>query len=286
MPDFFEGSPPPPGPLTPMQMPQARPQWQHANIGGITAFNPSVDQNQPAAIDQELAHNSTDMEMRLNDLQKAVAAHKARGNNTGTLDKAIGIGLGVYYGQDPTNPELAQKAQSLREHRGYTHGITGDRDQIFTNAASTRQAIQAWIISASKSRNWRAVSDVQEHLPNSTDTDELLLEKLDFWRNRLAEVRGQLGGRGIPVQRPGPPGGEMPPSSVVPSGPPSSSSPSSAPLSSGISAPSGAMYAGHPPPFEVKARVGTSLEDMRLLDKNNKWHYFDKDTKGWMEFGG
>lgn len=232
------------------------------NIHGIDIQFPNV--NTPAQLgkDQDLAKASEDLKARLNDLGVAVSAQQERDKNTTLMDKVIGSAVGLYYGRDPWNDPLAgEKGSIWRQHRQYQPGAgyPVERGAVFANAGSTRQAIQAWIMAQAKTRNYRALTDVQNHIPYETDTDELHQQKMAFWRQRLGETDAQLQQRGVHV--PEPP--LAPSAGYTEPGTPSTTIESA-------------------PPFHVKSQrmVGDTL---MLEDDKGNWYYWDK---GWIKYGG
>ena len=225
MPDFFGNGPPdggpsggPPGPVTsipgttymrnpPAPQPGGAPQLFGIRKGGVELSIPNVDQPPTLAQDQSLAQRTQDLSLRLNTLRQAVMADQARAKNTPAFDKNIlnhvmGIGRGaLQYHMTPSEikgnmGQLVEQAENQRQYRASSQGMAMGRDQVFNAADASRQAIQAWILLASKSRNWKAIGDVQSHIPSAkADTNEKLLEKIDFWLDRMKDTTGELGQR-------------------------------------------------------------------------------------------
>lgn len=238
---------------------QGRAQIPYVNIKGMHAQFPNVDQPGELKLDQDLSHASEDLRARLADLNAAVTAQQKRDQNTSLMDKVIGHAVGIYYGRDPINDPLAgEKGSIWRQHRQYQPGAgyPVERGEVFANAGSSRQAVQAWIMAAAKTRNYKALTDVQNHIPYETDTDELHQKKMAFWHHRLAEVDAELKQRGVDV--PAPPlapsaGGEEGPSTIT-----------------------------APPPFHVKAQRMVGSTRLYEDDKGSYWYY----DKGWVKYGG
>lgn len=279
MPDFFDdsGAPSAPAPSAPapsggVTNPYAGVQIPTMKFKGMTLQFPNVNQPASLKLDQDLAKASEDLGARLGDLNVAVTSQQKRDKQTTPMDKAIGMAIGVYYGRDPFgDPQVAEKGSIWRQHRQYAAnqgaqggvgggGFTTPRDAVFTNAGSTRQAIYQWILAQSKSRNYKVLGDVSSHIPYETDTDELLAEKMAFWRQRLAETNAELKQRGINVQQM-----PLPPSAGIGAETPSEAPPSST------------------PPFRVKSSSmagGTRI----YQDDSGNWWYVDRGN--WVKFGG
>lgn len=193
---------------------QGSPTIPYITHHGMRLEFPNVDQPQGIALDHVVAKASEDLRARLNDLDSAVTSQMSRDKNTSAMDKLIGSAIGLYNLRNPFDDPLAgERGNIWRTHRQYAHnqqmgeaggeglggGYPTERDAVFTNAGSTRQAIQAWIMAQSKARNMNILRDVQNHMPFETDTDELHKKKIAFWDQRLRETDAELRQRGIYV---------------------------------------------------------------------------------------
>lgn len=270
MADFFDepgapSAPAPSAPAAPAPSGGMQGGWQIPSMKwkGFNIVNPQVNTPAQLSQDQSVAKASEDLKTRLNDLETAVTSQQQRDKNTSTLDKVVGGAVGLYYGRSPfDDPLMGERGNIYRLHRQYVGGYPTQRDAVFTNAGSTRQAIQAWIIAQSKSRNWKAIGDVQNHIPYESDTDELFQKKLAFWKQRLRETDAELQQRQINVPEP-----TLAPSAGVPEGP------TGGLTSTGIP----------PPPFRAVAKKmigGYSA----IQDANGNWYYYDAGR--WNRIGG